>query len=363
MNMNFDEMQLSEQSLDVLKRMQKQLNVNEDWSQLPKSQMVTVKEALTTQDAQILIPRVITGMMREAAEPLYIGSSMLQQVRLTEGRSIEFPSIGAMRAHDIGESQSYLEETVDFQLHKTQEVKVGKSGMVVRVTDEMIADSQWDVIGILVRKAGEAMARLKEEKIFHNFSKHGHIVYDNSIREKYTDAGTNGKAENGVDNNNTLSTEDMIDMMIAVMANGFTPTDIIMHPLCWSVFLKNDLLDRMQYAALGGSQVTNLSVTPYQVSGRIPFNINISLSPFAPFDYENKLFDMHVVDRNNVGILLVKDPLMTEQFDDPMRDIQTIKVKERYGIGILNEGKAIAVARNIAFGQSYPKAQAMRLVP
>jgi len=359
--LNINEQQLSESSLNVLKRMKRQLDLNEDWTQIPKSELVTVKEALTTQDASILIPRVVTGLMREAAEPMYIGSQLLQTVRLTEGRSIEFPSIGAMRAHDIGESQSYLEETVDFQLHRTQEVKVGKSGMVVRVTDEMINDSQWDVIGILVRKAGEAMARLKEEKIFLQFSKHGHIVFDNDIREKYPDAGTHGYDENG-NLNNTMSTEDLIDMFIAVMANGFTPSDILMHPLTWSVFFKNDLMQSLTHAALGGSQVTNLTITPEQVSGRIPFAINIQFTPFAPFNYESKKFDMYVVDRNNVGILLVKDPLSTEQFDDPMRDIQTIKVKERYGIGILNEGKAVAVARNLAFEKSYPAPERIRIV-
>jgi hypothetical protein len=356
-----NEMELSEQSKNILKRMQRQLDLSEDWTQIPKSEMVTVKEALTTQDASILIPRVITGMMREAAEPLYIGSQLLQTVRLTEGRSIEFPSIGAMRAHDIGESQSYLEETVDFQLHRTQEVKVGKSGMVVRVTEEMINDSQWDVIGILVRKAGEAMARLKEEKIFIQFSKHGHIVFDNDIRQKYPEAGTTGYDIEG-NLNNTMSTEDLIDLFIAVMANGFNPTDIIMHPLTWSVFFKNDIIGSLTHAALGGSQITNLQIQPGQVQGRVPFAININFTPFAPFNYETKKFDMYVVDRSNIGILLVKDPLSTEQFDDPMRDIQTIKIKERYGIGILNEGKAVATARNLAFAKSYPAPNRVKIV-
>jgi hypothetical protein len=358
---NVKDLTLSENSMGVLKRMQRQLDVSEDWTQIPKGELVSVKEALTTQDASILIPRVVTGMMREAAEPIMIGSQLLQTVRLTEGRSIEFPSIGAMRAHDIGETQSYLEETVDFQLHRTQEVKVGKSGMVVRVTDEMINDSQWDVIGILVRKAGEAMARLKEEKIFIQFSKHGHIVFDNDIRQKYPEAGTNGYDIDG-HMNNTMSTEDMIDMFIAVMTNGYQPSDLIMHPLTWSVFFKNELIESLSYAALGGSQITNLQISPESVQGRIPFSININFTPFAPFNFETKKFDMYVVDKSNIGILLVKDPLSTEQFDDPMRDIQTIKVKERYGIGVLNEGKAVAAARNLAFAKSFPTPERIRIV-
>ncbi|MBJ7935444.1 MULTISPECIES: phage major capsid protein [Bacillus cereus group] len=356
-----NEHQLSEESIKILKRMQRQLDLNEDWTQIPKEQLVSVTEALTTQDASILIPRVITGMMREAAEPMYIGSDLLEKVRLTDGRSIEFPSIGAMRAHDIGESQSYLEETVDFQLHRTDEVKVGKSGMVVRVTDEMINDSQWDVIGILVRKAGEAMARLKEEKIFTQFSKHGNIVFDNDIRAKYAEAGTTGMDIEG-NFNNTMSTEDMIDLFIALMGNGYQPSDVLMHPLCWSVFFKNDIMQSLTHAALGGSQITNLQINPDQVQGRIPFSINLNFTPFAPFNFETKKFDMYVVDRKNVGILLEKDPLTTEQFDDPMRDIQTIKVKERYGIGVLNQGKAVAAARNLAFEKSYPAPDRVKLV-
>jgi len=354
-------MELSEESQKIIQRMQRQLDLDEDWTQIPKSEFVTVSEALTTQDASILIPRVITGLMREAAEPIYIGSDLLQKVRLTEGRSIEFPSIGAMKAHDIGETQAYPEETVDFQLHRTQEVKVGKSGMIVRISDEMIRDSQWDVIGILVRKAGEAMARLKEEKTFYQFSRHGHVVFDNDIREKYPEAGTSGCDREG-NKNNTLSTEDLIDMFISVMAHGYNPSDIIMHPLTWSVFFKNDIINSLTHAALGGSQITNLKIQPDQVSGRIPFAINIKFTPFAPFNHVDKKFDMYVVDAKNIGILLEKDPLSTEQFDDPMRDIQSIKIKERYGIGILNRGEAVAVARNIAFEKSYPEPDRIKIV-
>lgn len=359
--MTTKQINISEASMEVFTRLNRQLDLSEDWNTIPRSELVSVKEALTTQDASILIPRVITGMMREAAEPLMVGTDLLQKVRITEGRAIEFPSIGAMRAHDIGETQSYLEETVDFQLHRTQEIKIGKSGMIVRVSDEMINESQWDVIGILVRKAGQAMSRLKEEKAFIQFSKHGHTVFNNEIREKHIEAGTTGMDREG-NYNNTMSTEDMIDLFIAVMANGYNPTDILMHPLAWSVFFKNDIMNSLTHAALGGSQITNLQIKPDQVTGRIPFAVNLNFTPFAPFNYQTKKFDMYVVDRNNIGILLEKTPLATEQFDDPTRDIQSIKINERYGIGVLNEGKALATARNIAFDKTYPEPERIKVV-
>lgn len=350
-----------EKSAKIILRLKEMFDRKADWNELAESEkFVTMKEALTTQDASILIPKVMTSMIRDTVEPMYIGSKLLEKVRLTEGRSMEFPSMGALRAHHIGETQSYPEETVDFQMHRTEEVRVGKTGLITRVSEEMVRDSQWDVIGILVRKSAEAMMRLKEETIFNQFTSHGYRLFDNNIREQYPESGTTGLDKDGKENN-TLSSEDMIDMFISIMSNGYNPTDVLLHPLSWSVFFKNDIMDSLTHAALGGSQITNLSITPDQVSGRIPFAINMQMSPFIPFNHKEKQFDMYVVDANNIGILLEKDALVIEEFNNPERDIQSIKMKERYGVGILDEGKAISVAANLAFERTYPEPQTVRI--
>ena len=96
-----------------------------------------------------------------------------------------------------------------------------------------------------------------------------------------------------------------------------------------------------------------MAMGPESIQGRLPFAFNVMLSPFIPLDKKNKRFDMYVVDRNNIGVLLVKEDLTTEEFREPARDIRNLKIKERYGIGILNEGKAVAVAKNISMAKSY----------
>ena len=58
----------------------------------------------------------------------------------------------------------------------------------------------------------------------------------------------------------------------------------------------------------------------------------------------------------NVGVIAQKEGLSTENWTDPERDIRSLKCKERYGIGILNNGRGITVARNIAVAPSYPSA-------
>lgn len=173
----------------------------------------------------------------------------------------------------------------------------------------------YEGIGLHLQAAGRALARLKEENMFREFSRHGHVVFDGNMFEAGQDGYPTGRGFNG-ELNGTLTAEDMLDMAVGIMAAGFTPTDVIMHPLCWSLFAKNQFLEASGQAAFGqgtGGQ------DPREFGTSNALGLNVQFSPFVPFDQANKLFDFYLVDRNNVGVLLVKDDISTEQFDDPTR--------------------------------------------
>lgn len=313
---------------------------------------VTVSEALTTADANILLPKVISTVITKAAEPLYLASQFFKQVQINEGRSMEFIHFGAIRAFEIAEGQEYPNQSLNLTKEGAGavDVRVRKYGLKVQITDEMISDSQWDVIGLHLEAAGRAMARKKEEVIFHEFSTHGHIVYDADKFGVGEEGYPTGRGFDG-NLNGTLSADDLVDMAVSIMSAGFTPTDIIMHPLCWALFAKNEALLGASVAAFGQGQAGQ---DPRQFGTSNALGLNVIFSPFVPFNQAEKKFDFYIVDRNNIGVLLVKDPISTEQFDDPLRDIQTLKVKERYGVGILNGGLGLAIARNIRFAKTWP---------
>lgn len=192
----------------------------------------------------------------------------------------------------------------------------------------MISDSNWDVIGLHLKAAGRALAAKKEEVCFQEFRKAGHVVFDADKFVPGQDGYPTGRGFDG-ELNGTLSAEDIIDMAISILSAGFTPTTIIMHPLCWSLFAKNAALEGTNIAAFGQGS-SNFDPRTFNTSNAL--GLEVIFSPFVPFNQEEKKFDFYIIDKNNVGVMLVKDEISTEQFDDPTRDIQSLKLRERLNL-------------------------------
>ncbi len=105
---------------------------------------------------------------------------------------------------------------------------------------------------------------------------------------------------------------------MALMGNGFNPTDVIMHPLVWVVFARNAMIGNgLSYGALGGNNVhpngaiqgtpaafgmansgdgQRLIMSPDQVQNRLPVPLQVNFSPWVKFDKTTKKFDMYNVD-------------------------------------------------------------------
>jgi hypothetical protein len=353
---------LTQEEVDLIER------VNAAMRGEAVSDVPTIQEFTALPSAQILLPKVIIGAVRRAAEPIYLGKKLLKTVRTkNSGQVYVFPAIGPIRAYDVAEGQEIPAESVDVQTYEgTLEVRIGKVGVRVQVTRELIEDSMWDIVAMMLEEAGRALARHKEQKIFREFSKHGWTVFDNSLdANAYPEAHTTGLGKDG-NPNGTMSVEDFLDLILAVMANEFTPTTLIMHPLTWSAFARSEIAGLLTFGAkwyFGSPEMPQkFEIGPESIQGRIPFGLEVLLSPFVPFDKEAKKFDMYCVDRDNVGILLVREDIRTQEFDNPARDIRDIKLTERYGIGILHKGRAIAVAKNITLDASWPEPPRIKTV-
>ena len=358
---------------------------------LQDGQRVKLNDALSVPNAPMLMPKVISNIVKEAAEPLLVGTSLLQRINYSYGQTITFPAVGAMVAADIAEGQEYPERSLQMG-GATVTASIGKSGVAVKVTDEMIRYSQFDVIGMHLRAAGRALARHKEVKIFNFIRSMGVTCFDNVNPTQSLKGVTTGRDMAGA-GNGSVTMDDIFDAYAQVITQGFTPNTLLMHPLTWTMFVKDATLrsfvlgnnggnmfagwngnpaerapwDNSSQGGLGmsagqditpggnaaGAAASPLSAYPQTLSSspqlpgymNIPFRIIVS--PFVPYDPRRKLTDIYMFDSSELGVLIVDEEVTTEEFDDPRVDIRKIKLRERYGIGILNEGKAIATLKNV----------------
>ena len=60
-----------------------------------------------------------------------------------------------------------------------------------------------------------------------------------------------------------------------------------------------------------------------------------------------------MLDSSSCGVLAQRTPISVEEYDDPARDIQAIKIMERWGMHLLEQGKAVVNARNVVIDRNY----------
>jgi len=356
----------------------------------PDRETISFADAMSTSNSSVWLPRVISEVAREAVEPNLILTNLLDRVEYQAGISIIFGALGALTASDLAEGQAYPEQQLQLG-GASVTATVGKSGVAFKLTEEMRTRSRLDIINLHIRAAGRALARHKEKKVAAYLSSLGVTVFDNSNPISSLLGVTTGRDVNG-NANGSITWDDMFDLFGIVINNGFMPDLIIMHPLTWVMFMKDPVLRTFALAAGGGTwwgswtgnpagkapydvpktgPTTGQNITPPNVQGLapsnmqdfpqagtldsapqlpshfLPFAVRIIVTPFVYYDPATKRTDIIVADSSELGALVVEEDLFIDQWEDKSVEIQKVKLREKYGIHIYNEGLAIAGAKNI----------------
>lgn len=343
----------------------------------------SVQDMYSTPDAPWMMPKVVSEQALEAIEPQLLMTSLLKRIQYTMGQSIVLPMNSAMSSTnlDMAEGDEYPETKLASGGMSQMIANIGKVGLAVKITEEMIRYSQVDVIGIHIKAAGKLLARHKEVKAANMIASQGVTYFDNLNPVGTVFGVTHGRDRAGAANG-SLTAEDMLDLEGEFVAKGFMPNTMILHPLFYTMFRKDPIMREMFFkgsstyfqsyrgSAAGGNpwqksagmmqgkhqKITE--TTPVELRNRdidsapiFPsywgMDMQIIVTPWAPYNPTKKRGDIIVCDREELGVLLVDEDLTTEEWTDPARDIKKIKFRERYCFGILNEGQSVAVLKNI----------------
>ena len=327
-------------------------------------------------DQPLLIPRVVAQFVREAIEPNIVLTGLLQRITFQNGTHVTFPGMGAMRAADIPEGGEYPEQRLEFAGEVT--TKIGKSGIAVKMTDEMIRYSQFDIMRMHLQAAGRALIRHKEQKAADAIVDQGVTYFDNTLGSGLS-RKTTGRDSTGT-YNGTFHIQDLFEMFADMGNTGFVPNTVLMNPRGWLIFARDPNLRHYgfwnqtpmfnPYNGSPGSapqwRVGNLhqqtsvdnpaAIATTQTmppNGFWPVPLTVVVSPYIPFDASTNTTDIILCDRNELGVLIVDEDVVSEEWDDPAHDIRKVKLRERYAIATLNQGNAIRKAKGVKVDRSY----------
>jgi len=362
---------------------------------VPTQSKVEFKDLLATPNAAIWMPKVIEHVVREPVEPMLIVPSLLDRIAYTPAARITFPASGAMTAFDLAPGQAYPEQSLNVA-PGSMTVNVGKTGLMFKITEEMQKYSQYDVMNMHVRAGRRGLDRHKEKKGMDYISGMGVTLFDN-IRPMESVYGTcTGRSMSGA-GNGSCRMEDLVKGYSHLMMQGFTPDTIMLHPMAWSMWVADPLLQAITKNTGNGQwfQSSNMpksgqpwanasqggmgmsggygSYTPGNnaagekatdpsnangfdqnlqsaavIPSYFPYPLRVIVSPFVPFDEEKQVCDIMIFDSSNLGALIVDEDVSIDQWEDMNADILKVKLKERYTFAIYNDGLGVGVFRNVA---------------
>jgi len=343
-----------------------------------ESTELKLKDVLEKDDLSRLIPVAISEIVKEAAEPLLIANQLFTVINQKEGIYIQLPAEGAMEMVDeIAPGGEYPTEEVHMGGGTVIRIDIRKFGIKLALTEEMVEQSQWDVIGHWLKAAGRAFARRKNRYAFNLMNKQALTLVDNmNPAASVLGRALSGKSYDGK-LNGSFAAEDFFDIYAAMLLEGFAPNTIVMHPLTWAIWAKDPYLKVFAWANGGGPLMNGYDVTgvkrdeffnslgmssggarpgenmPPDFKGmpilpsylQIPFKVMVS--PQVPYNPITKLTDIFFINNGNAGAIVNAESITHYQWNDPERDIHMIKLREKYGLAILNEGRGVGIVKNV----------------
>ena len=200
-----------------------------------------VDSGFASTDLPLLLPRVITEVVREAIEPEQTLAPLFQRIAYPgRGTQVSFLSTSAITAGEVGEGQE--PQTSRMEMDGTVVATVGRYGVAVRLLEDIIKYSQYDVLGMHVRAAVRAMGRLKEQKAYEEIRNSANIILSNDSTSYKSTTGRNAVGSY----NGTMTVYDLFYAW-SYMHNtlGYIPNTLIMNPFGWLVFAQDPMMRQL----------------------------------------------------------------------------------------------------------------------
>lgn len=339
---------------------------------------MSIKDSLNVPNNGLIIKRAIEELIIVPSMPDLVGEQLIRTTYMIDSpTSITFRTLGAITSVDfeVPEGGEYPEVGVNMSGSSSMQLTFAKFGCKFKISEELLQQSNWNLIGYQIQQVINAMRRFRDRKIFEVLFMRGQVVFDNVNPNASLIGRTSGRDSTGA-GNGSLTNEDLIDMYAAVTREGYTPSIILCHPLHWAVFAKDPVISKS--GMLKGDLTSLIKKTmndqdiksPDDLMGDIsrssyPPNtgrgnllptynplassgLTIVTSPLVSIDDATRVGDILMLDPNNSALLAIAEMLHIFEWDEQINDLKVVKFRERWALNVVDSGKGIAIARNVS---------------
>lgn len=316
------------------------------------------REALSSSDASVVMPRVISTVLNTPVEPnLFLQSTIAEVLTLPANapRSVEFPMLGTLEAFEMGETQEYQNQQLSFaQGYAT--INLQKFGVMTSMSDEVLDASMWPLFKLTAEACTGAIRRKFESKLYEIFTSVAIPIIDN--QSGVAAQRTSGTARNQTANG-SFGYLDLFKMFGALMSKKMNPTHFLAHPMAWPIFAQEPFL-RAQFYHNGQLGAGIWGKAPqFDQQSNIPFGLQYV--PYYQLRYDENtvltgalsglpaigVTDVYLVDKANSLVMLKRGEMQVDRMENWYRDAQALKVKAYAGFTAKEGGIGISVAKNI----------------
>lgn len=358
-----------------------------------------LRDLITQEDILPLLPKVVTRVIAEAIEPnLLIVPNLFTRLDIPTAQHIEIASIGALTASRVSQGQEFPQQNLAYDTAgQSVAITVSKYGLAVNIAQEVIDDSMFDVMTLWLRAAGAALARLKESLGMKLIDATGITLFDNATPTSSELGILTGRNIAGTANG-TMTLNDLFDGYVYGAQRGFIPDTMLINPLSWKVFATDNLMKEVvmngavlasrrmplgtfapgwqawlgglgtklgptgSEAGTGPSAYVN-TMNPLGATFNIPPNNSVLPSPLkvivthvVPFTSRgtaDPLCNVYLADSQRCGVLVQAKEAETAEDDIFSRQVHQVQISERYGMGMMDQGKGTWAFRNVVAGRNY----------
>lgn len=262
-----------------------------------------------------LIKQQLVSTIKDASQKKNVGRQLVQVMPLREGSTLDWNKADkdTLLVRKIGEGvNSRLTHETYTKIQSTPE----KYGGTIKITQEMIEDSNFALIERQLKQAGREMANTEDTIIFNSWAD-----------------STTGFVQNADHDINSQGTElgiiDITNSMQQIEEQDYEPTAYVINPK-----QVNELrqIDTFVEADKVGDRRTFTNGFVGQI-----FGIGAVKSTILAADTS------YVIDTNDAGMLIIRRPLTISKFTDPIQDLVGASFTQRMSARVVEERAGVRI--------------------